>query len=136
MTLNSNELFSSNSVDAVPSVQADVIMPKEFAAGSGTLPRLAPIALNSSTKKFVPWDEDGSNDADTIVGFVWPDPIVLNATDEVLGQVMLAGRLHYDDVLAIIEDVDANYSVAGLKAALQADCRTRGLHVQGLAEVA
>jgi hypothetical protein len=38
--------------------------------------------------------------AGRIDGFVWPDAVVLDSDEEVLGQVMLGGRIHAGDLIA------------------------------------
>lgn len=64
-----------------------------------------------------------------IAGFLWPDEVVL-ATGEVLGQVMLAGEIHYDDI-----PLPSGETEADLKAALRSGPRALGIYIQGLTEV-
>lgn len=240
MALSANELFASNSVDPTLRVDATTIMPKKFAAGSGTIAVLSPVAFNTSTNDWVLWSaatlesstitanatpntggtftlsvngettaaiafdataadiqaallllsnvepgdvsaaattgvdlgdasavvtltwqgnfagtapvvslNDGSltggsgdhalaeatagvasNGADVIRGFLHPDALTLAAAEEVLGQVMLEGTIHYEDI-----PLPAGETVADLKAALRSGLRERGIHVQGLTEV-
>ena len=63
-----------------------------------------------------------------IRGFVWPDAITLVAASEVIGNVLLEGEIHYDDIV-----LPSGESETVLKAALQSGCRERGLIIQGLA---
>jgi len=131
MATQKTELFESRSgLSSQLRVEALTIQPRKFATGSGTLAQLTPVAFNTSTLKYVPWDQDGSNGTNVIEGFVWPDAIVLDGSDEVLGNVLLGGKLHFDDLPAAT-DVDANATAAGWNAALRA-AKTFGLYVEGV----
>lgn len=106
--------------------------PKTFAnvAGGPTLARLTPVAYNTSTNKWVAWDAYGGNDVETIRGFVYPEAIVLDATNDVIGVVMTEGNIHYDDIALPTGEVEAD-----LKAALQSGVKDRGFNIQGLINV-
>lgn len=130
MAQNENELFSSNSVDATLRVNAKTIQPKSFASGSGTLAGLTPVAFNTSTNLWVVWTNGGANGTGTISGFVWPDDVVLDASDEVTGQVLLEGKIHFDDIVVPSGETEAN-----LKTAIRGNLRALGLVVQGLTQV-
>lgn len=71
---------------------------------------------------------DASGDYD-IAGFVWPDAIVLNASDEVIGNVVQAGIIHLDDIPIV-----SGYTLAQLKEGLKLnnDIRKLGFDIQGL----
>lgn len=71
-----------------------------------------------------------SNGANQIKGFVWPNPVQLVSGSEVQGNVLLAGKLHYDDI-----PLPAGETQSVLDAALQTNCRSLGLIVQGLGKV-
>lgn len=74
-----------------------------------------------------------SYDAHTIRGFVLAaDGIVLNDTggDDVLGEVMTHGSIHYDDITVPTGETEAN-----MKAALKDGPGSRGLVIQGLIDV-
>lgn len=60
-------------------------------------------------------------------GFVWPDEIVLDSDEQVLGQVMLAGRVHYDDLV-----LPAGETESVFKTALRDGPRALGLIIEGL----
>jgi len=69
-----------------------------------------------------------------IRGFVWPDEIVLDdsgdGNEDVLGQVLTEGLVHYDDIVLVAgEDEDV------LKEALRSGPRALGLVIQGLDKV-
>lgn len=66
--------------------------------------------------------------AHRIRGFVYPDPITLDASDEVLGQVLLQGKLRYSDI-----QLPSGESQNDLDVALAQDCLERGLVIDGLA---
>ena len=65
-----------------------------------------------------------------IDGFVWPDAVVLDADEEVLGQVMLGGRIHAGDLIA---------APAAPLGSVLAQCRSgqvrdSGFIIEGLAD--
>lgn len=81
--------------------------------------------------------QGGTNEANgthIIKGFVWPDEVVLSGSGEVLGQVVLAGRIHVDDIPAVA----GSYSVEELKYDLRgdgaSDVRSLGFIIEGLAQ--
>lgn len=126
MALGDNELFSSNdgrgsSERVVPTS----IQPKKFATGAADIPRLAIVAYNTSTGFWVPWVDGASNGAGVMKGLVWPDIIELDSSDEVLGHVMLRGKVHHDDVALNGE------AQADVTAELQEFARDLGIDVQG-----
>jgi len=72
-------------------------------------------------------DDYGSKAID---GFVWPDSIVLDSDEEVLGNVMLAGDVHYGDIV-----LPSGEATESLKAALRSGPRQKGLNIKGLSQV-
>jgi len=131
MATQKKELFSSTTgLGSGPRIWPETVDSKLFATGSGTLKKLTPVALNTSTNHFVPWDHDGSNGIDTIRGFVWTDDVELDASDEVIGNIMLRGTVHYDDLPAK-DDVDSGATDAEWTQALR-DAQDWGLIVQGI----
>jgi hypothetical protein len=63
-----------------------------------------------------------------IDGFVWPDAVVLDSDEEVLGQVLLGGRIHVDDIPIV-----SGYTSAILKAQLRdKQVRDSGFIIEGL----
>ncbi len=63
-----------------------------------------------------------------IDGFLWPDDITLDSDEEILGQVMLTGRIHEGDIPII-----AGYTKPQLDAALKSgQVRDSGIIVEGL----
>jgi hypothetical protein len=133
MTLNSNELYASASKDPFPRIQPVHQYPKKFGPVASA-PELAvgtPVAFDTSNKRWVVWSNGGTvAGADTILGFVYPLPVQLHATEEVLGIVMMAGEIHYDDI-----QLPAGETEADLKTAIRANLAARGLYVVGLTEV-
>lgn len=137
MALNPNEKFDSaagkgSSLRCFPhSTQT-----KEFAAGSGTLAPLTALAYNTTTDKWVVFDADGTNGTNIIKGFLWPDELVLDSDEEVLGVVAMNGRIHVDD----IPEVSGSYNNAQLLAALRGESasnvRSLGFVIEGLSKFA
>lgn len=99
-----------------------------------SLPVLTPVARNSSTGFWVPWDANGSNATDTMLGLVWPEAITLSEDGEVQGSVMLAGKVHYEDILAAVEERAVEVE-ADLATELKAGPRDLGILVYGLPDV-
>jgi len=129
MATQQSQLFSSNAgVGSGLRVDPKRILPGLFATGSGTLAKLTPVAFNTSTLQWVPWDADGANSTDAIRGFVWPDALTLDASDEVIGNILREGLVHFGDLPAY-DDVDGAASAAAYNAALRA-AQSWGLYVQ------
>lgn len=72
-----------------------------------------------------------TNGTHKIVGFVNPNPIQLDDTNDVIGVIMTVGEVHYDEVAALVAVGD----VTALEAALKDGLVERGLIVQGLAGI-
>ena len=145
LTNRNNGGFGNISVDGVGGglrVVPSSIQPKKFAAvaGAPTLPGLTPVAYNTSTNLWVLWDDGGSNGTDIIKGFVGLEGVALDASNEVLGNVILGGRIHADD---IPDDDDAGAPItfgftdsilkAELKGVGGSDVRSLGFTVEGVA---
>ena len=109
---------------------ATVLQPKTFAGGTALLPPLTPVAYNDATGTWMPWDADGLNGTDSIRGFVWPVEVQLVDGEEVLGQVMLMGRIHVDDI--DLDQTPGPETVADLKIELRVNVRDSGIIVEGL----
>jgi hypothetical protein len=133
MTLNDNELYSSASQNAYPRIQSEQQHPHKFGpvASAPELEVGTPVAFDHDNDRYLVWSSGGTvTGASTIVGFIFPLPVQLHATEEVLGVVMERGEIHYDDiVLPDGEDEDA------LKAEIRDNCMKRGLRVVGLTQV-
>lgn len=71
-----------------------------------------------------------ANGTNVIRGFVWPDAITLDSDEEVLGQVLVAGTVHYDDIA-----LPSGETIPSLQTACRSGLRERGIHVQGLSQV-
>lgn len=130
MAYNPNEQFTDNleGLGSGPRVEANSIQPKTFAAGSGTLAKLTPVMFNTATDEWEVWAADPATGTEgAIAGLVWPNEIVLDSDEEVLGNVMLSGRVHFDDI--VLPDGE---SEDDLKEACRTDLRIRGILVQGL----
>ena len=133
MALDSNELYASASKDPFPRIVPVHQYPKKFGAVASA-PELAvgtPLAFDSDNDQWVVWSNGGTvTGVDTIRGFVYPLPVQLDASDEVLGIVMVAGEIHYDDIVLPSGETEAD-----LKTAIRANLAARGLYVVGLTEV-
>lgn len=135
MAIEPTNLLSSTSRSAYPRIAPapDGVETVEFANVAGA-PELAvgtPVAFKTDTRKWVDWENGGGNNEDIIRGFVYQDAIQLHATNEVLGNIMVDGIIHYDDIVLPSGEVQAN-----LDAALKdPEKRSSLLKVQGLASV-
>lgn len=132
MAYASGELFKTGTgPGATLRAMSTLQVERSFAAGSGVLAALTPVALNTSTHFWVPFASGGANGTGTIGGFVWPDAITLDAANQVLGCVMFRGEIHIDDIPII-----SGYTLAQLKTAINASSlRTKGLIIRGIVPV-
>lgn len=63
-----------------------------------------------------------------IAGFVWPDPVTLDSDEEVIGNVLMSGTIHFDDIPIV-----SGYTSNQLKEALRnGGVRQLGFMIQGL----
>lgn len=128
-----NEQVASSSQGGRLRYEASSIQPKTFAAGTGTLLPLTPVAYNTSTNFWVPITNGGANGTGTIKGFVGPEPITLAAGNEVLGNVIMGGKIHFGDIPATGTLAGGGtYTNAELKALLKGTVRSLGFTIQGL----
>jgi hypothetical protein len=65
-----------------------------------------------------------------IRGFIWPDAAVLDETEDSIHNVLLTGKLHYDD-LPVATTVDSDITAAAWRQALR-DAHRFGLIVEGI----
>lgn len=129
MAFTANQLFSTvtpsnGGLRAVPTA----IQAKQFAnsAGAETLAPLTLVAYNTSTNKWVVWATGGANGTGTVAGLVGWDGILLDATNDVLGNVFLGGEFHIDDIPVV------GGTLAQIKTALEA-ARPLGFIITGYA---
>lgn len=133
MAYDPNEQFASSTGSTKPSVANSRIQPKTFASGTDLLAVLTPVAYNTSTNQWVVWTNGGANGTGTIRGFVWEDEVQLVSGSEVLGNVLIAGDLNYDDIVLPSGESDAN-----LKTAVRAgspSLRELGINILGLDQI-
>jgi len=129
MAVLPRELFSSVTPATPLRVTPEVTKSELFASGSVTIAHLQPVAFNTSSGFYVPWDNAGINGANLLKGFMLEkDGLVLQAANEVRGVIMFTGTIHRDDIPA----ASSFYNDAELVAELQAEARILGLIVQGL----
>ncbi|MCP4897875.1 MAG: hypothetical protein GY906_12960 [bacterium] len=136
MAYKDRELFSSVTRGPDLRCEPSKVQVKTFApvAGGATLAPLTPIAYETVLDKWVVWANAGVNDANVIRGFVWPDAVELDdsgvGNEDVMGQVVMEGRIHADDIPLPGGELQAN-----LNAALRSGPRDLGLFIYGLDEV-
>lgn len=138
MALDPRELLSSKNVAARPRISPhrDGVALRKFApvVGAPELPVCTPVAYETVLNAYVFWQSGGANGRGTIIGFIF-DPVQTHAANDVQGQVMHQGLVHFKDVLAAIKAVDPAQTEANLKTALCSGPLARGLIVQGLTQV-
>ncbi len=133
MALQLNELFSSAAgKGSQKRIAPEVNKSKEFAidAGAPLIEAGALVAYEAgAVNGWVEFDAAGANGQEIMAGVAWPDDIQTSATNEVLGQVLLAGRVHRDDI-------ELNGQTQGnVDTQLQTIARTLNIHVDGLTDV-
>lgn len=131
MALETNEYFASASQAGTAAIipHEGGVRPVTF-DGDGAGDELAvgtPVAFDTSVGFWLVWDNANANGGDEIRGFVYPNPIQLHATDEVVGQVLLDGEIAYESIVLPTGQTENN-----LKAALRVGPRELGLKIDGL----
>lgn len=144
MALGANELLSSSTRAPFPRLvpHEDGVHVKKFASSAGAelLPIGTPVVFNTSTTFWQVYDEGALNGTGVIRGFVYPNALQLDASDEVLGNVLMAGVVHRDDIntAEIRGFLLGSPSEANLDAALRTNdpsLRELNIDVQGLTQV-
>ena len=132
MAYRTNELFGKSDYDAYPRIQPTKVLPVTFGndAAEPTVEVGTPVSFDSANFEWVVWSASGTGDVDEIKGFVYPDSFVLDSAGELIAQVMVAGEIHYDDVV-----LPSGESQSDLREALRAGCLERGLVIRGLSKV-
>ena len=131
MALTTGELFSSSEGSAAPlRFVPTKVMPKQIAATAIVLAALTPMSFNTATGEWAPWDANGINNLDVIEGYLTEEAAI--NVDSQIANVMLAGTIHYADILAAIVangvEVQADLNTE-LRAQHQRDI---GIHIEGL----
>lgn len=67
----------------------------------------------------------------SVLGFVWPDPVTLSATEQVQTVIMIKGRIALSDITDTVDSGD----VAALTAELKANALARGIIVEDLVNI-
>jgi len=132
MALNANDLLSEaaglgSSLRFFPTS----VQPKTFDPGSGSIPKGTMVAILTATGFIVPFVSGAADGSEVMVGFAWPDDVVLDAADEVLGNVMMEGRLHVLDIISTTTVPAGSETLAELKAELVLNARALNFIVEG-----
>lgn len=137
MAIEKQNLLAERTQNAFPRIKpanvAGAVQVRTYSesAGAELLKVGTPLVFDNAagnTGQVRPWvDADGG--VRDIIGFVYDRDVQLDTTNEVLGNVMQAGMIHYDDV-------QLNGQTQGtLDTALRSDgVRLAGLYIDGLAE--
>lgn len=135
MAIEKQNLLSERTQDAYPRIRPSdepgAVQTRTFTENLGTIPVGTPLVFDAAVGnagQVRPW-----LDADTalpIIGFVYPRDVVTDASNEVLGTVMMKGRISIEDILVASTQTDATL-IAQLK---KPEVRYAGLHIEGLAE--
>ena len=128
MALNPNEKFTTTTgVGSGKRIFPTSAQAMVFAAGTGTLAEGTPVAFDTSVGFWKLFQDAGINGIGVIKGFL-TKPVTLDSDEEVMGVVMLNGRIHIDDIPIV-----TGYTLAQLKAKIKAGVRDLGIIVEGMA---
>ena len=131
MALNANELLSSASKAAALRFFPTSVQPKVFDPGAAAIPKGTMVATLTATGFLVPFVSGAADGSEVMVGFAWPDDVALDAADEVLGQVMMEGRLHVDDIISTVTVPAGLETPAEIKAELSVNARALNFIIEG-----
>ena len=130
MALTDGELFSeSDGASGVLRFYATKVMPKQIAATAIVLAKLTPMSFNTASGEWAPWDANGANGLDTIQGFLTEEAAI--DTDSTIRNIMLAGTIHYEDMLAAVEANGVEVEADLLTEIRSQHLRSIGIHVEG-----
>ena len=131
MALQNRNLTPTGTSEASkPNMEYHTVHTLEFAAAGAdaTYPVGMLLAYNTSTNKWVPWVDGGSNGTGTVSGIVGPRPVDALSAGEVLGNIALQGKFDFDALSSAADDVAAD-----LAAALRVSTvREKGLIIENL----
>lgn len=132
MAFDPNELLTeATGIGSGLRVMSTSTQAKTFSGGTALIAKLTAVTLVAATGEWLVWDGGGVGELGEIRGFAWSDDIQLVSGSEVIGNVMMAGRVHYDDVLRI-NVTEGSFGTAGeLDTALQG-ARDLGFIVEGM----
>lgn len=129
MALGTVELFDSASQDPLPRIMPDedgtMVVTFDNASGGPTLAVGTPV-VNLGNGLWRAW-ADGDETSKPVAGFVYPQAVVLDATNDVQGVILTRGIIHYGDIV-----LPTGQTQATLDGALKSGPREMGLIVQGL----
>lgn len=110
--------------------EAKLLLPRTFGPVNGgpTLPKLTPVAFNTSTLKWGVWSAAGSNGMATIKGLIWPEDLILDAVNDKLHNVLMEGFAHADDI-----PTPAGETRSVMLEALRTQTRAINIYIEGLA---
>jgi hypothetical protein len=131
MALGPNELLSSASKAATKRFFPTSVQPKKFDPGAGTIPAGSMLAILTATGFLTLFEAGAVDGTEVMVGFAWPDDIVLDAADEVLGNVMMEGRVHVDDIISTTTVPAGLETLAQIKTELSVSARALNFVVEG-----
>ncbi len=132
MALNKDAMIARRTELAEPRIAATLTRAVSFnvAGADKTLPVGTVLAFRDATViGGVEWADGGSEDTAVIRGIVYPAPIKILDSGEVIGTIMLRGEAHRGDLVS-----DGGTS-GQLDTALQTLVREKGIDVVGLALV-
>ena len=130
-----NELFSETDGNGSnPRIFPTSTQPKTFAAGTGTVLDMTPVGVVTATGKWAVWNPAETNGTQNIEGILYTQDLPtkgleLDGADDVLGNVVLAGRVHVDDIV-LPGAATANDLATALSTG---EVRKKGITVEGLA---
>lgn len=131
MAIQNRNLTPDKTTEGVkPNMDYHVVHAEEYAAAGSdtTYPVGMLLAYNTSTNKWVPWVDGGSNGTGTVSGIVGPRPHDALAAGETIGNVAKKGKF---DFVALSSAAGDN--AATLAAALRAPTvREKGLIIENL----
>lgn len=131
-TYNDNELFTSVDRDPFPRIKPDHAYPKTLGP-IATAPELevgTPMAYDTDNDYWIVWSATTTGDAETIRGFIYPEPVQTHASNEVMGIVMVAGEIHFDDII-----LPTGEAKGDLRTACRSGPHEKGLYIRGLRAV-
>jgi len=131
MALKTNELFTETDGVFDKPIDAHRIIPVKVgpSAGAETYEPGTLMAYDTVNEYYVGWDPAGANGVEIAKGVLWPDSLTLHASDESIAQLMVAGTVRREDLVAG-DGITA--LPADIDAAVEATFRDLGIIVQNL----
>lgn len=134
MAIEHEQLYKSGpTLEAMKRVYVEGSHPAVVEFGSAaTILAGTVMGYITANDTWTPWTDGAVDGSQVVKGILWPEDAVMNGTDDKVANILVKGRVHFNDLVAhtFVQGVDtAEY--AALKVNLETESRPAGIYVEG-----